>query len=48
MEDELIVYLLSLPIDDEDRKRLLVMWCRLVGAVLTEDLIRRIHAEDVL
>jgi hypothetical protein len=46
--DEVIAWLLSLPIDPEDRKRLLVIWCQLVGVVLTEDLIRRIRAEEVL
>lgn len=48
MEDELIAWLMSLPIDAEDRKRLLVIWCQLVGVVLTEELIRRIGAQGVL
>lgn len=47
MEDEVIAWIASLPIDPERKKELLVMWCQLVGVVLTEDMIRRIGAEDV-
>lgn len=44
-EDEVLIFLASLPIDPEDRKALLVEWCKYVGAALTRDMIERARAE---
>lgn len=44
-EDEVILLLLRLPLQPEDKKQLLIEWCQLVGAALDEDMVRRAGAE---
>ena len=43
--DDVLIFLASLPIDPEDRKQLLLQWCRLVGAAITRDMVERARAE---
>jgi len=43
--DEVLIFLASLPIDPEDRKQLLMEWCRLMGAAITRDMVERAKAE---
>ena len=44
--DDVLLLLLRLPVDPEDKKQLLVEWCRYVGAALTEDMVRRAGIRD--
>ena len=43
--DEVLIFLASFPIDPEDRKQLLMEWCRLMGAAITRDMVERAKAE---
>jgi len=43
--DDVLIFLAGLPIDPEDRKELLVQWCRLMGAAITRDMVERARAE---
>jgi hypothetical protein len=43
-KDDVIIYIRDLPIPPEDRKRLLVSWCKEVGAVLDRDMVERADA----
>jgi len=43
--DDVLIFLAGLPIDPEDRKQLLVEWCRWVGVILDEDMVKRARAE---
>jgi len=40
--DEVVVFLIQLPIPPRRKKELIVEWCRCVGAVLTEDMIKAV------
>lgn len=44
-KEDVIIYLRDLPIDPRDKKRILVNWCREVGAVLDKDMVERSGAE---
>lgn len=43
-KDDVILYIHDLPIAPEDRKRVLVQWCKEVGAVLDRDMVERADA----
>jgi hypothetical protein len=42
--DDVVAFIRDLPIDPMDRKRLLVQWCKMVGAALTRDMVERANA----
>ncbi len=44
-KDDVIVYIRDLPIDARDKKRILMSWCKEVGAVLDRDMIEKAGAE---
>lgn len=44
-KDDVIMTILALPVDPEDRKRLILEWCRLVGVVLTEDIVKAVRGK---
>lgn len=44
-EDDVLIFLASLPIDPEDRKALLVEWCKLMGVALTREMVEKALAE---
>lgn len=37
--DDFLLFLQLLPVDDQDKKYLLMSWCQIVGAALTEDMV---------
>jgi len=40
--DEVVTLLISLPIPERRKKELIVEWAKVVGAVLTEDMVRAV------
>lgn len=44
--DDVLLLLLRLPVDPEDKKQILVQWCQYVGAALTEEMVRRAGIRD--
>ena len=44
-KEDVIIYIRNLPVDPRDRKRVLMNWCREMGVVLDEDMVRRANAE---
>jgi hypothetical protein len=47
--DAVLLAIAAYPGDPEDRKRLLVDWCKVVGAALTEEMVRAVrgHPQEV-
>jgi hypothetical protein len=43
--DEVVIFLIQLPIPPRRKKELIVEWCRCVGAVLTEEMVRAVLGE---
>lgn len=41
-ENEFIIALAGLPILERRKKELLVQWCKYVGAILTEDMVKAV------
>lgn len=39
-QEDVIVFIRDLPVDPEDKKRLIVEWCLYVGAVLSEEKVK--------
>ena len=37
--DDFLLFLRMLPVDGQDKKYLLMSWCQIVGAALTEDMV---------
>ncbi len=44
-KDDVLIYIRDLPIDQRDKKRILMNWCKEVGAVLDRDMIEKAGAE---
>jgi len=44
-KDDVLIYIRDLPIDPRDKKRLLMNWCKEVGAVLDRDMVEKAGAE---
>jgi len=44
-KEDVLIYIRNLPIQPEDRKRVLLYWCKEVGAVLDEDMVKRAGAK---
>ena len=44
--EEVIVFIRDMPVEPEDKKRLIVEWCRYVGAVLSEELVKGVGARE--
>jgi len=44
-KDDVLIYIRDLPIDSRDKKRLLMAWCKEVGAVLDRDMVEKAGAE---
>ncbi len=44
-EDEVLMLINQYQGDPEDRKRLLVDWCKISGAVLDEEMVRAVRGE---
>jgi len=40
--DEVVVFLIRLPIPPRRKKELIVEWCKYVGAVLTEEMVKQV------
>lgn len=45
-KDEVLMLIARYPGDPEDRKRLLVDWCKIVGAVLDEEMVRAVRGHS--
>ena len=43
-KDDVLIYIRDLPIEPEDKKRMLVYWCKEVGAVLDRDMVEKAGA----
>ena len=43
-KDSVLIYIRDLPVEPEDRKRILVDWCKEVGAVLDRDMVEKAGA----
>jgi len=44
-KEDVIVFIAGLPIEPEDRKRLLVEWSKITGVALTEEMVSRAGAK---
>lgn len=44
-KDSVLIYIRDLPIEPEDKKRILVNWCKEVGAALDRDMVEKAGAE---
>jgi hypothetical protein len=44
-KDSVLIYIAGLPIDTRDKKRILVNWCKEVGAALDKDMVKKAGAE---
>lgn len=44
-KDDVLIYIRDLPIDSRDKKRILMNWCKEVGAVLDRDMVEKAGAE---
>ena len=42
-EDDVILLIASLPIEPEDRKRLILEWTQLVGVALTREIVEKVY-----
>jgi len=44
-KDSVLIYIRDLPIEAEDKKRILVNWCKETGAALDRDMVEKAGAK---
>ncbi len=45
-QEDVIVFIRDMPVEPEDKKRLITEWCKFVGAVLSEEKVRGVGAKE--
>jgi len=46
-KDEFLALLRELPIPPRRKKQMLILWCKLTGAVLTRDMVEHVIPEEI-
>jgi len=44
-KEDVLIYIKNLPIQPEDRKRVLLYWCKEVGVALDRDMVKKAGAK---